>query len=297
MSVRIPAVLFLLASSACTSTDCAEWGAATRLGAFDSALEEISGLVASRSQPGVLYAHNDSGDSARFFAVTTTGKTITEFLVDGATNVDWEDLGLGACPAGTCLFIGDLGDNTGTRTDLAVYRLTEPTGLLDARVSTKKSIASEKFPFVYPDGAHYDAEALFVHPTTGRVYVVTKEGQGERSHLFRFPSPMDSSTTATLEALGKLSVPTDTQPPVTAADVSPSGRSVLIRMGLITVEYRVTGAFDDFKDLTPVVVPTVTEPQGEAVAYLADGLGFVTSTELAGGPPLDGSTCVTPRYP
>src|SRR5262245_877881 len=29
-------------------------------------LIEISGLAASRTRPGVVYAHNDSGDSARF---------------------------------------------------------------------------------------------------------------------------------------------------------------------------------------------------------------------------------------
>lgn len=286
-----PVALALLLAG-CAAPDCTRWSEPAQLGTLDAQLAELSGLVASRSQPGVLYAHNDSGDTARFFAVTTTGRTITEFLVDGASNVDWEDIALGPCPAGTCLYIADSGDNERTRTDLALYRLTEPGGLLAASVSPKKSIAAEKFRFQYP-ATRYDAEALFVHPATGRVYLVTKEGAGERAHLFRFPATLDAATTATLEEVGKLSVPTDTQTPVTAADVSPSGQSVLIRMGNVTVQLAApAGDFEAFRAATPGVVPTAVEPQGEAVAFLADGLGYVTSSEKAGGPPLDGSTCV-----
>lgn len=274
------------------SADCTKWNEAKNLGQLDSALDEVSGLVASRSQPGVLYAHNDSGDSARFFAVDLTGKTITEFLVTDGTNVDWEDIGLGPCPAGTCVFIGDFGDNTKTRTDLAVYRMTEPTGLLDAGVSIKKSIATEWFPFEYPSNEHHDCEALFVHPTTGTVYLISKEGAGERAHLYRFPMPMTPNTKVTLEEVGKLSVPTDSQNPVTAADVSPSGQTVAVRMGDVTVELRASGNFETFRSATPTVVPTFPEAQGESVAYLPDGKTIVTSTELKGGtPPLDGATC------
>jgi hypothetical protein len=240
----------------------------------------------------VLYAHNDSGDSARFFATALTGKTITEFLVSGATNVDWEDLAVGPCPAGTCVFISDSGDNDLVRDELALYRMTEPTGLLASAVSPKKSIAAEKFRFVYPDGRH-DAEALFVHPLTGRVYLITKEGAGERSHLYRFPQPLDASAVATLEEVGKLAVPTNSQTPVTAADVSPSGQSVVVRMGDVTVLLAAPAAkFEDFRSATPSPVPTAVEPQGEAVAFSADGGSIFTSSEQPGGPPLDGCACV-----
>ncbi|MFT3707368.1 MAG: hypothetical protein QM817_06840 [Archangium sp.] len=286
------AVVAFLALAACAPPDCSEWSAAKKLGTFDTELSELSGLVASRAQPGILYAHNDSGDSARFFATSTTGKTITEFLLStGATNVDWEDIALGPCPAGTCVFIADTGDNDLVRDELAVYRMTEPTGLLETGVSPKKSINAEKFRFAYPDTRH-DAEALLVHPTTGRVYVITKEGAGERSRLFRFPEPLDVAAVATLEEIGKLPVPTNSQSPVTAADVSPSGQRVLVRMGIVTVELSAPVAkFEDFRNASAVTVPTVVEPQGEAVAFSADGGAIFTSSEVPGGPPLDGCEC------
>ena len=85
-------------------------------GKLQSAIEiEISGVVASLAHDGVYYVHNDSGDSARFFAVDVTGKALATFTVSGATAVDWEDLARGPCPttAGTCVFLGDIGDNSG----------------------------------------------------------------------------------------------------------------------------------------------------------------------------------------
>lgn len=43
--------------------------------------------------PGLLYVQNDSGDSARIFAVDArSGRTLAVYSVPGATNVDWEDI-------------------------------------------------------------------------------------------------------------------------------------------------------------------------------------------------------------
>ena len=42
----------------------------------DNDLAEASGIVASPSHPGVLWSHNDSGDEARLFAMSTTGAAL-----------------------------------------------------------------------------------------------------------------------------------------------------------------------------------------------------------------------------
>ena len=52
------------------------------------AVVELSGLAASRAHPGVFYAHNDSGDSPRFFAFDGSGATIGEFVLQGIAAVD-----------------------------------------------------------------------------------------------------------------------------------------------------------------------------------------------------------------
>src|SRR5215218_3190707 len=81
---------------------------------------EISGLVASPAQPGVLWAHNDSGDRARIFALRSDGSLIASLDVPGAEATDWEDIAVG--PGGD-LLLGDIGDNQSVRKDIDIYRV------------------------------------------------------------------------------------------------------------------------------------------------------------------------------
>ena len=70
-------------------------------GKLDSDLiTESSGLVKSRTQNNVFWTHNDSGDSARLFAVDSHGKLIMPsdttsyngITVYSAENIDWEGI-------------------------------------------------------------------------------------------------------------------------------------------------------------------------------------------------------------
>ncbi len=45
------------------------------------AINEASGLAASRRNDGVLYTHNDSGDTGRVFAITTQGFTVGILII------------------------------------------------------------------------------------------------------------------------------------------------------------------------------------------------------------------------
>ena len=266
---------------------CATWGAPSTTGALaDPQLVELSGLAASQAHPGVLWAHNDSGDTARFFAVSDTGAALGRFYLDGGAARDWEDVALGPCPTGTCLYLGDIGDNLTVRTDLAVYRVAEP----DLEVATAdggtSGVAFERFAFEYPNGLRHNAETLLVHPFTGEVYVLTKHGAGVRSRVYRFPQPLDASTTATLEFLGELPVPGAGDLPLTAGDVSPCGNALLLRMYNRLVELRAAPGrpFEDVFSAAPVSVPVASEPQGEAVTWSPDGRGYYTASEGAAQP-------------
>ena len=63
-------------------------------------LDETSGLVVSAKNPGTLWLNNDSGDSARVFAVTPNGALQGIYPLEGATAIDWEDLAIGSRPEG-----------------------------------------------------------------------------------------------------------------------------------------------------------------------------------------------------
>jgi hypothetical protein len=88
-------------------------------------LPEASGLAASRRTPGVLWAHNDSGDPF-VFALTATGGVKGRVFVTGARVWDWEDIAVGPCANGTCLYIADIGDNDRRRQSVTIYRTPEP---------------------------------------------------------------------------------------------------------------------------------------------------------------------------
>ena len=62
------------------------------------ALVEASGLVASRAQPGLLWAHNDSGGAPEVFAIGEDGSD-RGWSVAGAAARDWEDMAAGPGPA------------------------------------------------------------------------------------------------------------------------------------------------------------------------------------------------------
>lgn len=258
---------------------CAQWGNPRVAGSLaDPELIELSGLVASRSQPGVLYAHNDSGDSARFFALSTTGAALGRFTLTGATARDWEDIALGPCDAGACVWLGDIGDNAFVRSDYAVFRVAEPQVPPDGGTV---DVPWERFAYEFPAGEKHNAESLFAHPVTGRLYLVTKENSGP-SQVYRFPDPLNPQGVNVLDHVATLSVPTATDGRLTAADVSPCGNAVLLRMYNRLVELRLPAGETDFERIfsaAPVEVPVAADPQGESVAYSADGRTFFTSSE------------------
>lgn len=270
---------------------CTSWTAPRAVGTIRPPVVELSGLVASRAQP-VLYAHNDSGDSARFFALSATdGALLQEFSVTGATNVDWEDLALGPCTTGTCLYLGDIGDNRKVRTNYAVYRVPEPVVQAGAAVA---SVPAERIPYEYPNGEKHNAEALLAEPTSGRLYIITKEDLGQPSLVFRFPAALVAGAPVTLERVTALPVPTGSDPQLTGADVSPCGDAVLVRLynRLLLFTVPEGGAFEDAFSAPFTQVPVAQEPQGEAVAFSADGRALFTASEALGGdPPLFQSTC------
>jgi hypothetical protein len=61
-------------------------------------INESSGLAASRSNPGIYWTHNDSGDEPFVYAFDATGESRGVFRVTGAQARDWEDMAVGPGP-------------------------------------------------------------------------------------------------------------------------------------------------------------------------------------------------------
>jgi hypothetical protein len=204
---------------------------ARQTGSFsERRLDESSGLAASRSQRGVLWTIEDSGNPAAVHAVDTAGRLLGTWRIEGARNADWEALSPGPCGTDACLHIADTGDNAARRSEVVIYRIREPAiETRDPARGTQRRIRSADVLTVrYPDGPH-DVEALVV--TAGEELLLVTKGRNERIQAFRVPKPAwNSGRTATAESLGALDLPQGgIADLVTDAALHPDGRTLVIR--------------------------------------------------------------------
>jgi hypothetical protein len=264
---------------------CSAYGSPMALGAVPSQLPELSGLAASATHPGILYAHNDSGDSARFFALSETAELKAEIDLVSAVATDWEDIAVGPCPSsttGSCVYVGDIGDNDLKRTQYTVYRVAEPDSLPSD--GSAMQVAYERFPFVFPDGAH-NSETLLVHPATGRIFIVTKVS-GAKGAVYELPLPLQPGVVVTTAKLMDVSLPA-LAGVITGGSFHPCSNRLLLRTYFAV--YELSDLLDSRPEALfaapPVMVPTPTEVQGEAVTYAESGRGYYTASETPANSP------------
>jgi hypothetical protein len=261
---------------------------------LSNSVTEASGVAASRRVDNVWWVHNDSGDTARVFAISTTGQTLGEYVLSGASAVDWEDIAVGPGPSAgvSYLYVGDIGDNATSRSSVQVYRVPEPLVNPASPLSTAQTLPDvAAIDLAYPDGPH-DAEGLFVDPGSRDLFVVTKDLAGGVAGVYRAPAPAAGVTTTMTKvasvALGALQG-------VTGADITPAGDLIALRTYLSVFLYpRTSGATiaQAFSQSSCAgVAPPLnggwpgSEPQGEALGFTRDGRGYVTLSEGA-HPPL-----------
>lgn len=223
----------------------------------DERITESSGLALSRAHPHTVWTANDSGDTARVFAVDTrTGLTVGVHRF-GAPVWDVEALALDTDGR---LLVGDLGDNTSSRKVARIFWFDEP-----ALGETSGSWAS--WEVAYPDGPH-DAEALAVHPRTGRVYVVTKGRNG--GGVYALPEKPSRTGVNRLERVAPAPAM------VTDAVFLTDGSGLVVR----TYTRAVLLDADSFLQVASDLLPL--QPQGETVALAPGGRGLLVGSEGQG---------------
>lgn len=139
-----------------------------RISYLDEKIQETSGLSLMN---GKLYTFNDSGNSPELFELDkTTGEIINTIKINGK-NKDWEAL----TNDGTNFYIGDFGNNGGTRRDLEIYKVPFENNSL-------KNDSVKLISFEYPEqtefvpkylSTDFDAEAMIY--LNGKIHLFTKE--------------------------------------------------------------------------------------------------------------------------
>ncbi|UZD22991.1 hypothetical protein [Algoriphagus halophytocola] len=177
---------------------------------------ESSGLAFIQ---GRLFTINDSGNSNEILEINPdNGELIRKVKVQNVENVDWEDL----AQSPTHLFIGDFGNNSGNRKDLAVHKIAI-SDLLNA-----ETVLAETIPFNFsdqtdftsaPNQTAFDCESMVYREN--KLYLFTKNWLTGGSSIYMLkvqPEVQEAALLGTLEVQGLL----------TGADVDAMGNLVLL---------------------------------------------------------------------
>jgi len=150
-----------------------------------SAVPESSGLQFTSQG---LWTFNDSGNTPVLFKVdSTSGSVLQQVTVTNFPNVDWEDIAADA----QYLYVGDFGNNDGSRRDLKVLRVQKSA----IGTTPTASVTAQAINFSYPDQTNFspgnnnhnfDCEAFFY--ANDSLHLFTKNWADLRTKYYTIPA-------------------------------------------------------------------------------------------------------------
>ncbi len=150
-----------------------------------TSLNETSGLV---MVDGEWWTHLDSGNPNALYSISTSDGSITrQVTVSNAPNTDWEDI----TTDGEWLYIGDFGNNSGSRTNLRIFRVP----LDDLLDPANTSVTADTIRFAYEDQTDFtaaaqntiwDCEAMVAKDDS--LFLFTKRWTDQRTVLYALPA-------------------------------------------------------------------------------------------------------------
>lgn len=222
----------------------------------DPEIDESSGIVL---HDGLALTINDSGDSARVFAVDPASGDTVGITTYAEEVTDVEALAL---TGDGQLLVGDIGDNPRNREFIRLYALPIPT-------RGDRTVESTAYDLVYEDGPR-DAETLLVHPRTGRISIVSKGLLG--GSVYEAPRELRSDRTNVLRRVA-------TSPGlITDGIYFPDGEHVLLR------NYSAAFVMTASNFAAVARIPLPTQEQGEGITLRDDEM--VLSSEGVNAPVL-----------
>lgn len=256
-------------------------------------LDEISGLAASPSHDDVLWALNDSGNPARLYAISSRGRLLARYHVEGARNIDWEDMASFRLHGKAYLLVADTGDNGGHRERIALHVFEEPSVLKNNGTLRPAWTIEAR----WPDGPR-DCEAVAVDVTAGQILLISKKRVPPE--LFTLPLVNPHDDVLEPRRIGRLNgVPAPdaklqkSDPElaklysqVTSADISPD-RSTLAVLTYGSVLFYHRAAHEDWAQAVahpPEAHDVPLIPQAEALAWSTGGGGLYATGEFRPAP-------------
>lgn len=266
----VTALLLALLGSTAGSTASAGDGGPHEVQLEHREIAESSGVAASHRSAGLLWTHNDSGDTPRLFCFDVQGRHRGIAHIRDAVAVDWEDVAsytLGGRPK---LLIADVGDNARRRRYVSLYEIDEPSP--EAQADTRPT---RRWQVRYEHGPR-DCEAVAVDAASNEIILADKS---LLPHCTLWSLPLDAGAaepepdaTVVAKAIGSLAIPL-----VTAMDISADGQLMVLGTyadAVLIVRRRDgSGRLEPWSSALgrpPIHVALPPRQQGEAVCF-ADG--------------------------
>lgn len=144
--------------------------------------KETSGLLFFDSK---IITHNDSGNQPNLYEIDSlSGNLLRTVNVHNAINIDWEDI----TEDENHIYIADIGNNNGNRTDLKIYKILKS----DFKNST--SVSADIISFSYedqtnfdnkPNGSNFDAESIVIYNNS--ILIFTKNWNDLKTNVYKTP--------------------------------------------------------------------------------------------------------------
>lgn len=236
-------------------------------------VSETSGLFFHN---GRLWTHNDSGGKPILFALDTTNfQVVQKITLSNVKNKDWEDV----CTDGETVFVGDFGNNKGSRKNLRIY--TFPLSSIPAEGDTSIQADSIRFSFADQTSfekrkqAHdFDCEAVFA--TKDYLYLLSKGWETGTTRLYRLSKNRKEQVAEVVNGF-------DSQGLITGADYDRENR-ILVLVGYVKSIWKpflyIIFDFDEAGTELPnhrFEVPQLAGAQIEGICFFDYGRCFVTA--------------------
>lgn len=265
----------------------------------DRRLTEISGIDSSLKYPDCYWVHNDSGNPADVFLISSSGYTLAKVNLSGAVNVDWEDITVCELNGKPYICIADVGDNQGKRKQSQLYLLEEPEleiplldNLTGENVTAPTPIEIETKDFKKLDfrfaGGPRNCEAMAIYGNHRNIYLFEKakdqDSDSKPAGIFKLRLRIEDlnllSNVAKRVADAKSQI-------TTAADLHSDGKRLLASNYVTCEKYtrKLAASWDrELYSQDSVRFGLPVQRQGEAICFSADGKSAIVVSEFGNQP-------------
>ena len=147
-------------------------------------LQESSGLCYT---DGSLWSFGDSGNPNSIYKIdSATGAILQTVTITNYPNIDWESMAADSL----YLYIGDMGNNDGNRTDLKILRikkadLVSSSAQVSVQADSIKFSYTDQTGFSYNSNTNFDCEAMVA--AGNNLYVFTKDRGDLKTRCYMLP--------------------------------------------------------------------------------------------------------------